>query len=127
MPSVFEWFGVRIAVASASAASTALGDVASITIWLSCPLWPTSRSCAVVSGSDHDVVLVLDPVRALRLEHALDLEVEPLSWIVWPSGSRAAEQVLDDRRADHRDAGVLLRPSAVMNVPSVTVSLRASA
>ena len=57
---------------------------------------------------DHDVVLVLDAVRALRLEHALDLErrAVELDRLAERVGGRA-EEVLDDGGPDHGDARVL--------------------
>ena len=73
VPSVFEWFGVRIDVASAFALSTAFAEVASSTIWLSCAAVADEQVLRRRQRDDHDVVLVLEAVRALRLEHALDL------------------------------------------------------
>ena len=114
MPSLFEWFGVRIAVASASASSTALADFASSTIWLSCPLWPTSRSCAVVSGT-----ITMSSWSWIPFE-PFDLST-PSTWNVAPFELNrlaervggGAEEVLDDGRSDHGDAGVVApRPAA---------------
>ena len=58
---------------------------------------------------DRDVVLILEAVRALRLQDADDRERLAAEATCWPTRRNrrpVAEQVLHDGEADHRDVGV---------------------
>jgi len=82
-------------------------DVASTMIWLSLPAFPDEQVLRCRQRHDDDVVLVLDSIRALWREQALDLERRTAQLDRLTDRIGAAEEIRRDGGADDGDARML--------------------